>query len=102
MTETKDYIRMYIFHEAQDCCEYWFGSYGPDSGCVSSIIQSEYVNNTASTNMTEVLLEKWYPILDERRCVRDGSPPGWMMGETFREYYLFGSRDACCGAFKFC
>lgn len=102
MTETEDYIRMYIFHEAQDCCEYWFGSYGPDSGCVSSIIQSEYVNNTASTNMTEVLLEKWYPILDERRCVRDGSPPGWMMGETFREYYLFGSRDACCGAFKFC
>jgi hypothetical protein len=100
MIETDDFKHMYIFHEAQDCCDFWFGA---SSGCASNIIQSVYdVNITASTNMTQVLLEKWYPMLDERRCVKDGQTPGWMMSETFRDFYLFNTRDACCGFFGYC
>ena len=102
MIKTEDFKRLYIFHEPQGCCEYWFGAYGPDSDCVSSVIQSAYTNHTANTNMTAVLLEKWYPMLDERRCVHDGNVPNWMMSETFRDFYLFSTREACCSTFGYC
>jgi hypothetical protein len=102
VVETEDYKHMYIFYEAEDCCEFWFGQPGPSSGCATSIIQSIYTNVTSSTNMTALLLEKWYPILDERRCVQDGQPPSWMMSESFRDYYLFSTRESCCGFFGYC
>lgn len=93
---------MYLFREAEDCCEFWFGERGPNSGCATSIIKSVYTNITSSTNMTEVLLEKWYPLLGEGRCINDKQMPNWMLSESFREYYLFGSREACCASFGFC
>ena len=96
MVETEDYRHLYIFHEPEDCCEFWFGA----PGC--GIVQSEYTNATSITNQTAALLEMWYPMLHERRCVNDGATPSWMLGETFREHYLFNTREQCCGFFGFC
>jgi hypothetical protein len=102
MTKTEDYKRMYLFHEPHDCCEYWFGQYGENSGCVASVVQSSYESTTATTNMTAVYLEKWYPDLHDRRCLHDQQMPSWMLGESFRDFYLFNSRQACCGSFGYC
>lgn len=102
MVETEDYKHMYIFYEAKDCCEFWFGQHGSDSGCATNIIQGAYTNVTGSTNMTASMLEKWYPMLDERRCINDGNVPNWMMSETFRDYYLFNTWESCCAYFGYC
>ena len=84
----------------KDCCEFWFGDYGADSGCVSNVIQSVYVSNTTvNPNATAAMLEMYYPVLEERRCIKDGGTPGWMMSETFREYYLYNTAEACCSVF---
>lgn len=102
MIKTDDYTRMYIFHEPQDCCGFWFGQYDENSGCVASVVQSSYESTVTVTNMTAVLLEKWYPDLYARKCLRDQQMPAWMLGESFRDYYLFDTREACCGSFGYC
>ena len=100
MTETEDFKRLYIFHEPQGCCEFWFGDFGENSGCVLNVIQGDYdPGTTLITNRTAALLEKWYPILDERRCVQDRATPNWMLSETFSDYYTFSSQEACCATF---
>lgn len=102
MVKTDNYQHMYIFHEAQDCCQFWFGETGPNSGCARSVIQGSYVEITASTNTTALLLQKWYPLLGDGRCTNDGEMPSWMMSESFREHYLFSSRQSCCSYYGFC
>eukprot|EP00956_Cyclotella_meneghiniana_P017843 scaffold29369_cov57-Cyclotella_meneghiniana.AAC.13 len=90
MIETEEYKRLYIFHEPQGCCEFWFGDFGESSGCVSNVVQGDYdASITVSTNRTADLLEKWYPLLEQRRCVKDGATPTWMLSETFTldEYF---------------
>jgi hypothetical protein len=100
MIETEEYKHLYIFHEAQDCCEFWFADYGVDSGCVSNVIQSVYESETTiNPNATAAMLEMWYPVMEQRRCIKDGNTPRWMLSETFREYYLYNTQEACCSMF---
>jgi hypothetical protein len=100
MIETEEFKRLYIFNEPQGCCEFWFGDFGESSGCVSNVVQGDYdASITVSTNRTADLLEKWYPLLEQRRCVKDGATPTWMLSETFSDYYTFSSQEACCAMF---
>jgi len=104
MTEDKDYTRLYLYkNDPQGCCKYWFGEASVD-GCVSSIIQSTYINTTQAANMTAVnntekYLEMWYPVLEEYKCLKDGKMPPWMLEEGYTKWYLFHTRSSCCGAF---
>lgn len=102
MISNENFKRLYLFHEPQGCCEFWFGEKGPNSKCVGNIIQSTYVNITSSTNTTALLLEKWYPMLADQRCINDGEMPQWMLSEGFTEFYLFNTLEACCKTFGYC
>ncbi|KAL3782622.1 hypothetical protein HJC23_000004 [Cyclotella cryptica] len=102
MIANDEFKRLYIFHEPQGCCEFWFGESGPTSRCVGNIIQSVYVNITAGTNITALLLAKWYPMLEESRCINNGEMPQWMLSDGFAEWYLFNTLEACCKAFGYC
>jgi len=33
------------------------------------------------TNVTEALLNMWYPVIEQGRCVKDGKSPKWMHAE---------------------
>jgi hypothetical protein len=97
------YKRLYIFHEPEDCCAFWFGP-SDTSACVGSLVQSVYIETNATilatVNQTEELLGMWYPNLDDKLCQRDGEMPSWMLQDGFTQWYLFNTREACCGAFQ--
>jgi len=103
MAEDDVYKRLYLYHDAEGCCSFWFGSFSV-SECVSNIIVSDVTDTTGTTNSTEEdiaaqLLAKWYPVLQESRCANDGNMPSFMLFDGFTDWYLFNSMSACCGAF---
>ena len=95
MGADKDFRRVYLFKKLDGCCQKWFNQYGDDSSCAKSVIQGKYdpepcpenrleseCNRTSSvTNVTEALLNMWYPVIEQGRCVKDGKSPKWMHAE---------------------
>ena len=95
MGADKDFRRVYLFKKLDGCCEKWFNQYGDDSSCAKNVIQGKYdpepcpenrpeseCNRTSSvTNVTEALLNMWYPVIERGRCVKDGKSPKWMHAE---------------------
>jgi hypothetical protein len=102
MVSSTDFKQIYLFHDIEGCCEFWFAETGPSSSCARNVIQGTYENITATTNMTAVLITRWYPMLGDGRCVNDGAMPSWMLEEGFTQWYLFTTHAACCAAFGFC
>ena len=96
------YKRMYLFHEPEDCCQFWFG-HDSVTDCASSVIQSVYIDAnttiTATVDPLEELKTMWYPQLELQVCLNDGNMPQFMLEDGYTEWYLFNTKEACCGTF---
>ena len=98
MASETAYIRFYLFkNDPQGCCKYWFGE-GSVDNCVRSIIHSPSIDansihtadvttmNQLAVNQTEGYLKMWYPVLEEKKCKKDGLMLPWMLGKGYREW----------------
>ena len=95
MAEDDVYKRLYLYHDADGCCSFWFGS---ASDCAANIIVSTPTNSTP-VDEAALLLQKWYPQLEDRRCSNDGFVPSFMLYDGYTQWYLFNTKAACCAAF---
>ena len=108
-----DFSRMYLFKTLDGCCDKWFTDYGSQY-CKDNVVQGHY-NKTYCPENRPILSEdgtgcvetnnvagpQWYPALNVSTCKSDGDTPSWMLSEDYKDYYIFTTKEACCGGFGY-
>ncbi|EJK48070.1 hypothetical protein THAOC_33163 [Thalassiosira oceanica] len=108
-----DFSRMYLFKTLDGCCNKWFTDWGFQE-CKDHVVQGHY-NKTYCPENRPILSEdgtgceetenavntKWYPDLDANICKSDGDNPSWMVSADYIDYYIFTTKEACCGGFGY-
>jgi hypothetical protein len=123
MGADKDFKRLYLFKRLDGCCKQWFSDWDLD-GCIATVRQGRYqgdvvpcpenraetIGNVTAcndtlpivTNITEELMDMYYPDIDAGTCRKDRGMPLWMLVEGYSIWYLFNTREQCCAAFSLC
>ncbi|EJK62431.1 hypothetical protein THAOC_16960 [Thalassiosira oceanica] len=108
-----DYSQMYLFKTLDGCCNKWFTDWGVQE-CKNNVVRGHY-NKTYCPENRPILSEdgtgceetenavntKWYPDLDAYTCKSDGDSPSWMSSADYIDYYIFTTKEACCGEFGY-
>jgi len=84
----------HIFETAQECCDLWFRS--KSSQCQQTIVETslgKQVGGPPNHNGGT-----WYPSLNGKYQCIDGTAPGWMQAQGYKDEYVFDSHAECCKA----
>jgi len=84
----------HLFKTAKECCDLWYHS--NSALCQDNIVYTSFgkqVGGPANFNGGT-----WYPSLNGIRQCIDGTPPGWMLAEGYKDKYVFDSHAECCKA----